>query len=1027
MKRSFVSILAFIILNTTMLTAIPEGIKHVRTLDGIQEYILTSNGLRILLMPSPGLPVTTVMVTYEVGSRNETTGTTGATHILEHMMFKGTEQFNSDNQSDYFSQMERIGARSNATTYFDRTNYFATLPNEYMPIAIELEADRMRNLLIQKDDLDSEMTVVRNEYERGENNPMRTLIKEVYACAFTAHPYSHPTIGWLSDIEGTSAEKLRTFYDTYYWPENAVLTIIGGFDLETALNSTKQFYGTIPNAKQPIPTVETIEPEQLGPRHLEIERSGQVGIVTVGYKAPEGSSKDWAALTLLEQILGADKTGRLYRALEDKGKASATFTYAPQLRDPGLFLLAAYLTPEATHEETQAIILEQIDRIIRSGVTEDELKQAKAVIKASVVYGRDGSYAIAGQLNEAIAMGDWTKYITQPKAIEAVSSEKIQKIAAKYFTKNTRTTGWFVPKEQAKPSKTINAGLGPNYFRDPRIPKEPVGGKASFQNEACLPENGKKPTVKFSDNLKCTKIGDIELITIDMPVKDVVSFVGGFAIGGTSGSQHSSTLAGLTAAMLDKGTQRNDRFQIAEILNRIGADINFQADTQTLQFSGKFLREDAGAVISLLAEQLREPAFDPEVLETLKSRQTANLLRADDNPDYRAEASASRLLYPEGHPNRTEKVTVLLEEIESLTREDIIQFHSENYGSKSLQLIFAGDIDFEQLKAAVNLAFDGWEGGVDYQLEQSSALENAERRERIFIADKTSAAVCYAQNTGLQRTIADYLPFMIGNYILGGSFNSRLMQEVRVEQGLTYGIYSGHTGDILTKGNWILNTSFSPEMLKEGLDATESVIADWYSKGVSEEEVQKAIETLCGSYLVNLSTTGSVAGQMFSFLQRGFSTDYLDEYPTKLRLVTSEQVNNAIKKYFDPALLTSVIAGSLPEPPSLAEDSAQKARSVSVRLDTPDPSWSIEIDKVYRTNNGLVVISQLQQDPSGSTAIITTVSDSVKIEELEENLPISYYILGKDWDWGDLSEYKFIESMDALDIALDDSQLIYTK
>ena len=312
--------------------------------------------------------------------------------------------------------MERIGARSNATTYFDRTNYYATLPSEYVSRTIELEADRMRNLRIREEDLASEMTVVRNEYERGENNPVSTLIKEVYAAAFVAHPYSHPTIGWRSDIESTSPEKLRAFYNDFYWPENAVLTVIGGFDIDATLEAVKEFYGAVPKAPAPIPTVETTEPKQLGPRRLIIERTGQVGVVMTGFKAPAGANEDWAALALIEQILGADKTGRLYRALEDQGKASATFTYAPLLRDPSLFILAALLTPEATHEETEAIILDEIKKLISGGVTEDELARAKSVIQANTVYGRDGPYAIADQINEAIAMGDWTNLRQPPES-----------------------------------------------------------------------------------------------------------------------------------------------------------------------------------------------------------------------------------------------------------------------------------------------------------------------------------------------------------------------------------------------------------------------------------------------------------------------------------------------------------------------------------------------------------------------------------------------------------------------------------
>ncbi|CAA6689631.1 MULTISPECIES: pitrilysin family protein [unclassified Lentimonas] len=1009
------------------LSALPEGIEHVQTLDEIQEYKLSENGLRVLLMPNEGLPVATVMVTYNVGARNEVTGTTGATHILEHMMFKGTDRFNSENGSDYSSVMERIGARSNATTYFDRTNYYATLPSEYVSRAIELEADRMRNLRIREEDLASEMTVVRNEYERGENNPVSTLIKEVYAAAFVAHPYSHPTIGWRSDIENTSPEKLRAFYNDFYWPENAVLTVIGGFDMDATLESVKEFYGAVPTAPNPIPTVETTEPKQLGPRRLIIERTGQVGVVMTGFKAPEGANTDWAALTLIEQILGADKTGRLYRALEDQGKASATFTYAPQLRDPGLFILAAFLTPEATHEETESIILDEIKKLISGGVTEDELARAKAVIQANTVYGRDGPYAIADQINEAIAMGDWTTYVNLPKAIQKVTTADIQRVAAKYFIRNNSTTGWFVPQNSSTVAQLTNhAHHGPRYFRDPAIygplhnSAEAVATAAGVTTTA--------PLVDFSSHMQRATVGGIELIAIDMPIKDVVSFVGSFAAGETLSPTDAPALAGLTAAMLDKGTKRNDRFAIAERLDNLGANISFNASAHSLEFSGKFLRADAGAIMGLLAEQLREPAFDAEVLETLKSRQTAGYLQAIDNPDYRADAQIARLLYPKGHPNYTDEIEVLLEDLKSTTIEDIAQFHADHYGPQSMRLVFAGDIDFEQLTAAVEFAFDGWTGGVDYPTKQPDQLENSQQSEHIYITDKTSVAVRYAQNTGLQRTDDDYIPFMLGNYILGGSFNSRLMQEVRKKQGLTYSIHSTHSGDILTPGNWGLSASFSPALLDQGLEATESVLTDWYEQGINEDEAHRAIETLSGSYLVGLSTTGRVAGQVLSFMQRGLPAEYIDEYPKRLQSVTAKQVNSTIRKHLNPELNTLVIAGSLEEPRTEEPTTILEQQSLSVRLDAPDAGWGIEIEKVYRTNESLIVISQLQHNGDMAAAVISTVSDAVSIPVSDDDtLTVRHYILGKTWDWGATPNYTFIESMDAFGRSLDEAELIYEK
>ena len=534
------------------------------------------------------------------------------------------------------------------------------------------------------------------------------------------------------------------------------------------------------------------------------------------------------------------------------------------------------------------------------------------------------------------------------------------------------------------------------------------------------------PTVDFSSQMQRAKVAGIELIAIDMPIKGVVSFVGSFAAGETLSPVDSPTLAGLTAAMLDQGTQRNDRFAIAERLDALGAGIGFAAGAHSLGFSGKFLRADAGAVMDLLAEQLREPAFDPAVLETLKSRHTAGLLQAIDNPDYRADAQISRMLYPEGHPNYSHPIDVLLEDLKTTSVEDLRQFHSRHYGPKSMTLVFAGDIDFEQLTAAVEFAFEGWTGGVDYPKAVPPQLANKQQSKRIYIADKTSVAVRYGQNTGIQRTDPDYLPFMVGNYILGGSFNSRLMQQVRKQQGLTYNIRSSHVGDILTPGNWSLRASFSPSLLDQGLDASQAVFAEWYQQGVSTDEVRQAIDTLAGSYVVGLSTTSRVASQVLSFMQRGFAPEYIDQYPRQLQTVTAEQVNRSIQQYLNPDQNTLVVAGSF----AAREDDEATARQqqmVSIRLDTPDAGWRIEIEKVYRTTEDLIVISRLQHSAAPSAAEISTVSDKISIPAFDQQLAVRHYVLGKTWEWGSSPDYNFIESSAAITSKLEAAELLYSK
>ncbi len=231
------------------------GFSYVKSLGGIDEYRLDSNGLTVLLVPDHSAPVVTFQVTYQVGSRNEVTGTTGATHILEHMMFKGSEGFNDPRGNSIKQFLERVGGQFNATTSFDRTNYFATIGRESLEGYIAIEADRMRHLWLREADRQSEMTVVRNEYERGKNDPDNVLMEEVTAAAYEALPYHHPTIGWKSDIEHVPIARLREFYDTFYWPNNATVTVIGDLDTAATLNLIKKYYGVYAHSPAPIPTM----------------------------------------------------------------------------------------------------------------------------------------------------------------------------------------------------------------------------------------------------------------------------------------------------------------------------------------------------------------------------------------------------------------------------------------------------------------------------------------------------------------------------------------------------------------------------------------------------------------------------------------------------------------------------------------------------------------------------------------------------------------------------------------------------
>lgn len=425
----------------------PEGFIFVREVGGISEYTLESNGLTVLVMENHTAPVATVMVTYRVGSRNEAVGYTGSTHILEHMMFKGSKNFNEENGKPFWKVVEGTGAELNGTTWKDRTNYYETLPVQHLEEVIALEADRMRNLLLKKLDLDTEMTVVRNEYERKVNDPGETLGLHIWSTAFQAHPYHHSTIGWKSDIENVSIDRLKNFYDTFYWPNNATVTVLGDINSGATLNLIKKYFGQHSPSPNQIPGMHVQEPKQEGPRRFVIRRTENKSIVCIAHKIPHGMHEDIPALIVLGNILGTGRRSRLYRKFIDRGLATEVVVLNQPYHDNGLFETYITATTGVKLEKLEKLILSEYATIQKKGVTSKELSRTKAQVRASMAYLRDGTFLIAGEINEAIAMGDWAMYVKLPEAIGSVTAADVKRVAQTYLVDDQSTTGWFATKK----------------------------------------------------------------------------------------------------------------------------------------------------------------------------------------------------------------------------------------------------------------------------------------------------------------------------------------------------------------------------------------------------------------------------------------------------------------------------------------------------------------------------------------------------------------------------------------------------
>jgi zinc protease len=427
-------------------SSLQDPFEFVEEKAGIREFRLRSNGLRVLVIQNRVAPVLTFAIVYHVGSRNEAVGHTGATHLLEHLMFKGTPEFQRAKGTAVASVLEALGARFNATTWFDRTNYYETIPSDQFEVALRIESSRMRRALLRDEDRVPEMTVVRNEFERGENSPFQVLYKHTFATAFREHPYHHPTIGWRSDIEEVTTERLREFYDTFYHPNNATAMVIGDFEEDAALARIAGHFAGIPASPRPIPRVYTVEPPQEGERRFVVRRVGQVGWCALSWRTVEAVHPDTPALAVLGNVLGGGITSRLHQSLVEKNLALSVSVVPWQLRDPALFSVFAPVRPGVELSEVESVIRQEIARVAADAVTPAECTKAQTQIEAEVIFDRDSTDQIAASLSEAIAVADWKWYAEYPAAISRVTPEDVRRVVLTYLHDDALTVGLYVPK-----------------------------------------------------------------------------------------------------------------------------------------------------------------------------------------------------------------------------------------------------------------------------------------------------------------------------------------------------------------------------------------------------------------------------------------------------------------------------------------------------------------------------------------------------------------------------------------------------
>jgi zinc protease len=880
-------------------TALPKGISRITSVEGITEYAL-ENGLRVLLFPDQSQQTITVNVTYLVGSRHEGYGETGMAHLLEHLVFKGTPKHPNIPQ-----ELTEHGANPNGSTWTDRTNYFETFSatDENLKWALDLEADRMINSHIAKKDLDSEMTVVRNEFEMGENEPTAILEERVAATAFLWHNYGKSTIGARSDIEKVPIQNLQAFYRKYYQPDNAYLLVAGKFDEAKTLALIHQYFSPIPRPTRQLQATYTDEPTQDGERSVTLRRVGDVQAVTAAYHVPAGSHPDFAAVQVLTYVLGNTPSGRLHKALVETKKASSIGGASYQFRDPTLSIFQAEVRQESSLDEARDTLLKTVEGITANPPTKEEVERARTALLKSFELILRAPDRVGLVLSEWMGMGDWRLFFLHRDRLRKVTPEDVQRVASSYLKTSNRTLGLFIPT--AKPERAeipatpdIAAALK-DYKGDAVI----AAGEAFDPSPANIDSRTSRTTagaLKAAFLPKKTR-GNTVVASLTLRFGDEKSLT------------NRATAAQFAGQMLMRGTAKRTRQQIKDEFDKLKAQAGVSGGATSASVFIETTRENLPAAMKLAAEVLREPTFPEAEFEQLKQSSLAQIEAQRSDPTATAVTAFRRYLYP--YPKGDVRYVATPDEeaasVKALTLAEVKQFYQDFYGASNGELAVVGDFETKEVEKLANDLFGTWKSPKPYARLAESFKEIAPKNEELPTPDKANAFFIAAQRLNLRDDDPDYPALVLANEILGGGFlNSRITTRLRQKDGLSYGAGSQLDASPLDKnGTFITFAIYAPQNVAKLEIGFKEEIARALKDGFTAEEVaaakagylqaQQRVRTDDGELVKGLAA--------YLFINRTLAWDEAME--KKIGALTVEQVNAAMRRFLDLSKMTVIKAG----------------------------------------------------------------------------------------------------------------------
>lgn len=878
----------------TLAASLPKGISEITSVEGITEYRL-QNGLKILLMPDASKPTVTVNVTYLVGSRHENVGETGMAHLLEHLMFKGTPT-----NAKITEEFNQRGMRMNGTTSLDRTNYYELFQasDDNLQWALAMEADRMVNSNIAQKDLDSEMTVVRNEYERGENSPGGVLMKRLQSVAYDSHNYGHSTIGHRSDIENVKIENLRAFYRTYYQPDNAVLLVAGKFDQLKALNWIASSFAAIAKPARTLPAYWTTEPTQDGERSFAVRRKGDVQLVMLAYKVPAALHADRDGLDFAGSILTNAPHGRLHKQLVESGKVVQVFSTGMGGVAGGLKIIGAVVKKGESVDVAKDMLVAGIDDFKNNPPTVEEMARVKRESANTYEKILNNHETLGIGMSEYIALGDWRYFFKDRDETEKLSAEQVHAAVNYYLVRDNRTVGMFVPEDAPQRAEIPPAPAMAEVMKDFKAKENNLSAEVFDPSPANIEQRTQRMTiggVQLALLSKKTR-GETVNVALNLHWGDAQSL---------AGKKH---IASFTGNLLASGTSKFTRAELTDEFSKLKISGGLYAFQTT--------KTNLPAALALLGHILREANF-PE-MEFRQGRERALVaLEASRNEPANVANRAMALhfnAYPKGDFRFAETLDESLLHIKALKLEDIKAYHQQFYGASKAELSIVGDVDSASVVPAVAAAFTGWLSKAPYARLVSVRKAVPPVRQVLDTPDKENGYYSSRMNLVLQEDDADFVALRVANYIFGGGagLNSRLMERLRQKDGLSYGGSSSlSAGEIDPDGSFSISAIAAPQNLVKVENAVNEELARVLKDGFTAEELARAKSGLLQQRLQGRTTDGSVAGAWNSHLYLARNWAWTQAMDDKISAVTVAQLNAAFRKYITPSSMSVFIAGDV--------------------------------------------------------------------------------------------------------------------